>query len=273
MKSIVAFLVLSGTVAAQQRAAQGVNFYSIDREIALGQQLAAGVAAKMTVVHDPALDAYVAKLGKTIAAQADGHFPYTFTIFDDRKPWVGSAAGFATPADRQTSEPTAFAGGPIFIPLSLLSNAPNEETFAFELAHAVSHVALRHATRNATKTDLMQAGTDTVVRTLPASTASETVQNGVELGVPLAQLAFARANELEADYMATGILANVGYDPLAVIPCLEAQLTPQPKVLSPWPASERRVNTIKAALEKLPAHPYAANTGEFEAMKARAGSQ
>jgi predicted Zn-dependent protease len=272
MKSIVALLVLSGTVAAQQRSGQGVNFYSLDREIALGQQLAAGVAAKMTIVHDPALDAYVAKLGAAIAAQADGRFQYTFTIFDDRKPWAASVAGFATPADRQTSEPMAFAGGPIFIPLSLLSNAPNEATFAFELAHAVSHVALRHATRNATKTDLMQVGTDSATRVMPTSTASETVQNGAELAVPLAQLAFARANELEADNMATGILAAVGYDPQAVIPYLEAQLTPQPKVMSAWPASERRVNTVKAAVEKLPAHPYSANTGQFEAMKARAGS-
>lgn len=267
MQSFAILCAVAGCAAAQP--GQGVNFYSVDREIALGRQIAAGMAATLPVVHDPALEAYVAKLVAPLTAQVSSRFHYTFTLFDDRKPWWAPGFEFATPADGESEEPVAIAGGAIFVPLSGLRNAPTEAVFAFQLAHAVAHVALRHATRAATRTDLFQIGMQPLAALQPATGyAKVALSEGARLAQPVAELAFARRFELEADQAAAGFLAEAGFDPQPVIPYLEAKLEPHPLILAAHPSGSQRAAAVKAFMEKLPAREYTAATGEFAAMKA-----
>jgi predicted Zn-dependent protease len=268
MKSILAALpLLAWSVAAQQTPAKGINFYSLEHEIELGQQVAAGLAASLHVVHDPKLDAYLDKLGASLGKQADPRFRYTFTLFDDREPRPARSIALAMPADAgesDASEPVAVAGGAVFVPVALLANAPNEATFAFQLAHAMSHIALRHATRTITREELVRIGMEQI-GTPPLVNAS------MQIGITVGLRSFARQFELQADTMAAGILAEAGYDPLAVIPYLESQPVTQPKVYAAHPFGDRRAGAVRAALEKLPARDYPSATGEFEAMRALAG--
>jgi predicted Zn-dependent protease len=255
---------LAWTVSAQQRPADGLNFFSLDREIAMGQQTA-GVLAPARI-EDPALNAYVAKLGAAVAQSADQRFPYTFVFYDDRKPLGNPVPAWAVPADAgfAHSEPIAIAGGPIFVPLSLLANSTSESAFAFQLAHAVAHVALRHATKAFTREGLVQIGM------IPLQSSGKTWAEAAQLGVPLGLLQFARAAERQADFLAVSLVDAAGYNPLDAVPYLETLPESRPQALSAHPLGSSRAAAVRDAAGKLPTRTYEADTGQFQAMKAQA---
>jgi predicted Zn-dependent protease len=166
----------------------------------------------------------------------------------------------------QAGEPVAVAGGPIFIPLSLLAAAPNEAVFAFQLAHAMAHIALRHATKQATRTELLR---------LDASGAQITaVADRRPTAVPMGMLAFARAFERQADYVALRIVSQAGYSPEAMAAYLSGLPVPEKAVavLSVHITSVERSKAIRAKLESLPAATYTAATGGFAEARAIAAS-
>ena len=168
MKSFLAgFLVCIVTAqpspAQDPFAGERVNSYSPDQEVELGNEAAAGLERKLTIIHDPKLDAYFSTIGGELVKSLPwSPFPsgaFRFTIYDDRKSVDVQSVGMVMPQDALRfpgREPIAFAGGPIFVPLGLLVKSDNESVFAFYLAHAMAHVALRHSTRIATSLESMQ---------------------------------------------------------------------------------------------------------------------
>jgi predicted Zn-dependent protease len=253
-----------------EQSAKGLNFYSLERERELGRWAAANLERALPIVHEPKLDAYIAGLGATLATYAKSPFTYTFTVYEDRRPGTEPAgAGAVMPMDAfqgRAGEPVAVAGGPIFIPLSLLAAAPNEAVFAFQLAHAMAHIALRHATKQATRTELMG---------LDASRAQNTaVAYRRTTAVPLGVLAFSRAFEREADYVALRIVTQAGYSPEAMAAYLSGLPAPEKGVgvFSARPTSVERSKAIRAKFESLPAATYTAATGGFAEASAIAAS-
>jgi predicted Zn-dependent protease len=275
MKSTATLLlILAGSVFAQQPTAQGVNFYSLDREIALGRQAAAGFAGER--VGDPALNAYLAKLGASIAKSADPRFRYTFAFYDDRKPFAVPGPPLALPADAEVdrSEPIAIAGGPIFVPLSLLADAASEAAFAFQLAHAVAHVALRHATRLATRAAVMEIGAAAAAQVeVDGALTRVALREGARLATPLARMQFARGFEKQADSLAVSLADAAGYDPLAVVPSLEGRVESESRTFSAHPSGSARAEVVRDAAGKLPVRDSSADTGAFLAMKVLAAGR
>ena len=201
-------------------------------------------------------------------------FTYTFTVYEDRRPSqeppqadpTVPSAGAAMPLDAfrgPAAEPVAVAGGPIFIPMSLLANAPNEAVFAFQLAHAMAHTALRHQTRWATRAEFMDISTQ-VAQDMP------TGQRGQ--AIPIGYLAFSRANEREADYLAAQIVSRAGYSPEAMASYVSEQPAPKNPAFSPHPIPSDRAKAIRAELEMLPPDAYTAATGGFADAKALAAA-
>ena len=260
---LAAFLL--APAGAQERSPQGVNFYSLEKELALGRQEAAVLRRELSTVREPRLEAYVARLASELAKHADPRFPYGFTLFD----YQGGPASqrtMAMPFDAfqgPLAEPVALAGGPIFVPLGLLAEAPNEAVFAFQLAHAIAHVALRHATRMATRAEATR---------ISGAPVNGNQQAAMRFGL----LNLAREFELQADAAATGILAGAGYDPEAMARYLEAQPPAgnegMSTMFSAHATAAERVEAIRAEIRRLPPREYAAASGEFEAMKALAAS-
>jgi predicted Zn-dependent protease len=158
----------------------------------------------------------------------------------------------------------AVAGGPIFIPLSLLTAAPDESVFVFQLAHAMAHIALRHATRQATRTELM--GLD--------ATPYTAVADRRPTAVPLGALQFSRAFERQADYVALLIVSHAGYSPESMAAYLSGQPAPEKAaaVFSAHPTPGERSKAIRAKFESLPAATYTAATGGFAEARAIAAS-
>ena len=231
----VAMLALSVAQGQERQTGRGVNFYSKDKEIAAGQQLAADYRQKTTPLDHAAARDYVKRVGANLAAQFPGWNYRIETIREDQ----GGA----------THEPVALPGGLIFVSVDLIAAAQNEAEFAGMLAHAMAHVAARHWTRLATKTELV--GPDpSGARGLAAHPEP----------VPMGMLAFQRASEAEADYFAVKAMAAAGYDPAGLASYLgRVQAEAASAVLSALPPRDRRVAAIQAEIRKMPAGEYTAS--------------
>ncbi len=114
--------------------AKGVNFYSIEKEMALGKQLAEEVERQSRVVDDPVVSEYVNRLGQNLVRNSDAKVPFTIKVLD-------------------SDEVNAFAlpGGYLFVNTGLIERTESEAQLAGVLAHEIAHVAARHGTRQATR--------------------------------------------------------------------------------------------------------------------------
>lgn len=142
------------------------------------------------------------------------------------------------------------------------------------LAHEISHVALRHATSQASKANILQ---------LPAAIAGAVIGQGsagaqlgrlgLGLGLNLLTLRYSRGAETEADALATRIMAQAGYNPLEMarfFEKLEAQGGGRaPEFLSSHPSPGNRIENVQAGIRTLPQQSYPASAGGFEAAQAQ----
>ncbi|HEV8147742.1 MAG TPA: M48 family metalloprotease, partial [Bryobacteraceae bacterium] len=145
----ICFVLLAAAVVATaqpQPTDRGINFYSKEREVALGAVLAKDLLNRATKFENDEVLAYVDGLVQRLAQQLppDG---FTFTI-----KLVGDE-------DRGTHEPLAVPGGYLFVQTLLILDARSEDELAGMLAHAMAHIAARHGTRQATRIQVANQGT------------------------------------------------------------------------------------------------------------------
>ena len=109
---------------------KGVNFYSLEKEIALGKQLAQEVERQAKIVDDPIIAEYVNRVGQNLVRNSDAKVPFTIKVLD-------------------TEEVNAFAlpGGFFFVNSGLILKADTEAELAGVMAHEIAHVACRHGTQ------------------------------------------------------------------------------------------------------------------------------
>ena len=113
---------------------KGVNFYSLEKEMALGKQLAEEVQRQAKMVDDPLISEYVNRVGQNLVRNSDAKVPFTFQVIEGDSP-----NAFALP------------GGYVFVYTGLIKIADEEDEFAAALAHEIAHVAARHMTRRRRK--------------------------------------------------------------------------------------------------------------------------
>src|SRR5437879_4621061 len=73
--------------------AKGVNFYSLDREKALGRQLAQETERAARVVNDSEITAYVNALAQKLARNSDARMPITVRILESKAADVTTLPG------------------------------------------------------------------------------------------------------------------------------------------------------------------------------------
>ena len=56
---------------------KGVNIYSIEREMALGKQLAQEVQRQAKVIDDPLIAEYINRVGQNLVRNSDARVPFT----------------------------------------------------------------------------------------------------------------------------------------------------------------------------------------------------
>lgn len=236
-----------------------VNFYSLEKEIALGKQLAQQVEQQSKVVNDPVVSEYVNRVGQNLVRNSDAKVPFTIKVIEDP-----SINAFALP------------GGFMFVNTGLILHADGEDELAGVLAHEIAHVAARHGTRQATRGEIAQLATIPLI--FMGGAAAYGIYEASGLLVPMTFLKFSRAQEAEADYLGIQYMYKAGYDPTAFVDFFEKIETIEKrrpgmvaKVFSTHPPTEDRIKKSQDEIATiLKARPeYVVTTSEFNDVKAR----
>jgi predicted Zn-dependent protease len=246
-------------LTAQQPAGSGVNFYSLEKEAALGQQMAAEVRQRMTVLESAPAQDYLNRLGQRIAAQLPGaKWTYSFSL-------IANDDGGAT------REPTALPAGYIFVPATLVLAAQDEGEFAGMMAHAMAHVAARDWTRQATRGEIAQMGMIATAQSAGSGWNGDAIRQAGGLQVPLTMLSSARKSHLEADALGAKAMAGAGFNPEALVRYLDRERRDRPGtvavVFSDLPDRETRMAALRGLIAGMPASNYAAPGQEFTAFQ------
>jgi predicted Zn-dependent protease len=203
---------------------------AVEKEKALGAQLAAEYRRQSGVLDAPSVNAYLNELGQRLAAQSPSRgLDYSFELTDDDRTWIHEAA--------------AFPGGPIFVPASLVLAAADEDELAGMLAHAIAHIVTRGQTRNPATIPLIVMG---------GWSGYASPRQG--MAVPMGFLAAQRKNELESDELAVRILSRAGYDPQALARYIE-------RVQPDGAAKDERLAALQTTIRQLPPATYATHSG------------
>ncbi len=239
--------------------ADGVNFYSIEQEMAMGKQLATEVQKQSRMVDDPILSEYINRVGQNLARNSDAKIPITFQIIDS-----DSVNAFTLP------------GGYIFVNTGLIRLAETEAELAGAMAHEIGHSAARHTTRQQTRAQIANLATIPLI--LLGGWTGYAVRQGAGIGIPMAFLSFSRGFEKEADLLGLEYMYKAGYDPNASIDIFERIQSLEKtkpgaveKIFASHPMTEDRIAvTQKNINEILPPKPeYVVNTSEFNEMRER----
>ena len=241
--------------------AKGPNFYSLEKEIALGKQLAQEVERQAKIIDDPIVAEYVNRVGQNIVRNSDAKVPFTIKVVEDE-----SINAFALP------------GGFFFVNTGLILRADNEAELAGVMAHEIAHVAARHGTRQATKAEL--ANYMSIPLIFMGGWAGYGIRQAAGFLVPMSLLKFSRAYESDADRLGLQYMYKTGYDPASFVDFFEKIQALEKKkhgavaeLFSSHPMTDDRIQDAQKNIqENLEARPeYVVNTSEFNEVKARLG--
>jgi predicted Zn-dependent protease len=270
---IVALILaaLSSTVFSQQKNSDvdtvgqrdvnkhQINFISLEKEIAMGKQLAAEVERTVKLINDPVITEYVNRVGQNLVRNSDAKVPFIIKVID-------------------SDEVNAFAlpGGFFYVNSGLILAADEESELAGVMAHEIAHVAARHGTEQYTKAQLMNLATIPLI--FVGGGLGYGLSQAAGFLIPLQFLQFSRSAEREADFLGMQYAYKAGYDPTAFISFFEkvqAQEKRKPGTLSKLfsthpPTADRIAKAQQEMATILPDRPqYVLNTSEFAAVKAR----
>ena len=238
---------------------KGVNFYSIEKEIAMGKRMAQDVERHSKIVDDPVIAEYVNRVGQNLVRNSDAKVPFTIKLIDS-----ADVNAFALP------------GGFFFVNSGLMLRAESESELAGVMAHEIAHVAARHGTRQATKGQLVQ------IASIPLLFIGGWTGYGIYQAssflIPMTFLKFSRGMESEADFLGVQYLYKAGYDPTSFIDFFEKMLADEKrrpgtmsKLFRSHPPHGSRIRKTQKNIDKLlpSKSEYVVNTSEFLQVKAR----
>src|SRR6266480_5297418 len=241
---------------------KGVNFYSLEKEIALGKQLAQEVERQAKIIDDPVIAEYVNRVGQNLVRNSDAKVPFTIKVLDSEE-----INAFALP------------GGFFFVNSGLILKADNEAELAGVMAHEIAHVAARHGTRQATRGTIINYASIPLI--FMGGWTGYAIRQGAGLAIPLGFLPFSRGFEAEADMLGLEYMYKAGYDPTAFVDFFEKIQTLEKrkpgtlsKVFSTHPMTDDRIKSAQKNIQQyLKAKPeYVVDTSEFEQVKTRLAS-
>ena len=238
---------------------KGYNWYSLEKEIALGKGLAQEIERQARIVDDPVIAEYINRVGQNLVRNSDCQVPVTIKVID-------------------TDEPNAMAlpGGFFFVNTGLITLAENESEIAGVMGHEIAHIAARHGTRQATRGQTINLATIPLI--FMGGWTGFGIRQAAGLAIPLGFLSFSRAFEAEADLLGLQYMYKAGYDPNGFIDFferLEALEKRKPgaisKIFRSHPPTGDRITKAQENVENLLKErpEYVVTTSEFEDVKNR----
>jgi predicted Zn-dependent protease len=217
---------------------------SESQEIQMGKQAAQDVAQTIGLYNDPKVEAYVAGIGKRMAAASERpNLPWEFHVVDD-----ASVNAFALP------------GGFIYVTRGLLASINDEAELATVVGHEIGHVTNRHSVQQISKQQLAQIGLG-----VGSILSSDIARFGqlASAGLSVLFLKYGRDAENQADQAGFRYALNEDYDVREmskVFTTLDRISQSSgggrlPEWLSTHPAPENRIQHIENMLDTLHRDP------------------
>jgi len=275
MRRVLPFLLLPtlivGTLRAQSSnekdindighrgVGKGMNFYSLEKEIALGKTLAQEVESSARMVDDPVVNEYVNRVAQNLVRNSDARVPFTVKVVDS--PDINAMA---------------LPGGFFFVNTGLILAADEESELAGAMAHEIAHVAARHGTRQASKAEFINYASFPLI--FLGGPIGYGVRSLASVAIPLSFLHFSRADEKEADFLGMEYMYKAGYDPQATVTFfqkIESTEKHKPgsiaKAFSTHPQTPDRIAASEKEIATVlpPKSEYVVTTSEFDQVKAR----
>jgi predicted Zn-dependent protease len=235
-----------------------LNFYSLEKEVAIGRQMAADVERYSKMNDDPIILEFVNRVTQNIVINSDIKVPVKVKVID-------------------SSEINAFAlpGGFLYVNRGLIEAADNEAELAGVIAHEAAHIAARHGVEQASKGNLLSWASLPLI--FLGGLGGFILNQAAGIAIPLTFLKFSRGAEKEADRLGAQYLWKTGYDPNALITFfekLQAKEKKKPgtleKVFRSHPMTKDRIEEVQKMLARFPGKSeYQINSSDFIAVKDR----
>jgi predicted Zn-dependent protease len=247
-----------GRVGSRQIAKGEPDFYSREREIEMGKQMARQLEELATVYTDPATEAYVQRLTDRIVRHSDAKMPVVVKVI-------------------LSNEVDAFAlpGGRLYLTTGLILRTRNEDELAGVIAHEVAHIAARDATRQMTRQKILNWMS---LPMLMFGGPAYFIGESMNAAGPLALLMFNRSAERRADNLGLQYLYDSGYDPLGFVNFFERarKLEKDPhggiaRAFSTHPLTRDRVRAAEREIERdlPPRAEYVVTTSAYLHVRSR----
>lgn len=239
---------------------EGINLYSVDRELKLGHELAAEIDAEVRLFSDPVVTDYITRVAQSLVSHSDAKVPFTVKVVD-------------------SDEVNAFAlpGGYLYVNSGLLLASDNEAELAGVMAHEIAHVAARHATKTLTRKQLFNFAS--VPLMFVGGGAVSVISQVAGVAGPISFLKFSRNAEREADLLGLEYAYAAGYDPSEFVRFFERMRRfsreKKPSIvvrlLSTHPMTDDRIRRAQDEIATMlpPKEQYLITTSEFEEIKLR----
>ena len=260
----VALFLMPLAALGQTKITAPSNKYSTSDDVRAGQEAAQQAEQQLPILRDPEVTSYVQEIGHRLVAAIPSEFQhpefrYTFKVVDAR-----DINAFALP------------GGPMYVTRGMIEAAKTEGEMAGVMAHEISHVALRHATANATETQKYQIGSvlGQIAGAVLGGVGGQIASAGSQVLFGGLALKYSRKYETQADILGSQIMARAGYDPrdLAnMFRTIERQGggSSGPTWLSSHPSPADRYQRISQEAAMLRVNNPVRDTREFEQVQAR----